>query len=441
MIDRESEEYFDGSKSLGQDMHKMVKDLFPICRSITGEGVRETLNYLKARIPLLNIHSISSGKDVFDWTIPDEWTIRSAFIEDELGNRIIDMSKNNLHVIGYSEPIDEYMPLDKLENNLYSLPDQPDAIPYITSYYERRWGFCLTHNQRKNLKDGNYRVVIDSEIKPGVMNYADLIIPGKSTKEVMLSTYVCHPSMANNELSGPVVASMLAKWMTSVKDNFYTYRFIFVPETIGSIAYLSMNIDYLKENVVAGYNISCVGDERCFSFLPSRNGKTQSDRAALYALKYIDSNYKAYTWLDRGSDERQYCAPGVDLPIASIMRSKYGEYPEYHTSQDDLSLVTPNGLKGGFTAIRKSIEIIEKNRIYRSKILCEPQMGKRKLYPTLSGVGISGNVEMMMNFLSYCDGAYDLLEISEIMDVKFESLVLIAKALIDNSIIEEVRNE
>ena len=441
MNDKGSKSYLDDSNLIGQQMHEMVKDLFPICRSITGEGVRETLNYLKARNPQLTIHSISSGKKVFDWTIPDEWTIRSAFIEDESGNRIVDMSTNNLHVIGYSEPVDEFMPLKKLEQNLYSLPDQPDAIPYITSYYKKRWGFCLTHKQRESLKDGIYHVVIDSEKKPGVLNYADLIIPGKSSKEVMLSTYVCHPSMANNELSGPVVTSMLAEWISTLKDNFYSYRFIFIPETIGSIAYLSKNIDHLKKNVVAGFNISCVGDERCFSFLPSRNGNTQSDRVARHVLRNLDANYKRYTWLDRGSDERQYCAPGVDLPISSIMRSKYGEYPEYHTSHDDLSLVTPKGLRGGFNAIRKSIEIIEKNHIYISKILCEPQMGKRELYPTLSGMGISENVEIMMNFLSYCDGTNDLLTISEIMDVRFELLVPVAKSLIDNAIIEEVSNE
>jgi len=344
MTENELEVYFNNSPSLGDDMHDMAKDLWPICRSITGNGARETLSYIKRQIPELAIHSIPSGTKVFDWEIPDEWIIRSAYIKDKSGKKIIDMMENNLHIVGYSEPIDEWMSLEKLNKYLYSLPDQPNAIPYITSYYERRWGFCLTHIQRQSLKQGDYHVVIDSEIKPGVLNYADVVIPGLSKKEVMLSTYICHPSMANNELSGPIVTTMLAKWIASIENPFYTYRIIFIPETIGSIAYLSRHLQYLKDYVVAGYNITCIGDERCYSYLPSRNGKTLSDRAALHALKYVDPNFKIYTWLDRGSDERQYCSPGVDLPIATIMRSKYGKYPEYHTSLDDLSLITSDGL-------------------------------------------------------------------------------------------------
>jgi aminopeptidase-like protein len=321
------------------------------------------------------------------------------------------------------------------------LPDQPNAIPYITSYYKRRWGFCLTHIQRKSLKQGEYHVVIDSEIKPGVLNYADIVIPGKSKKEVMLSTYVCHPSMANNEISGPVVATMLAKWLTSIENRFYTYRIIFIPETIGSVVYLSKHLQYLKDYVVAGFNITCIGDDRCYSYLPSRNGKTLSDRVALYALKLIDPDFKSYTWLDRGSDERQFCSPGVDLPIASIMRSKYFEYPEYHTSLDDLTLITSDGLKGGFMAIQKAIEIIENNRVYKTKIKCEPQLGRRGLYPTLSTKQSGESVKIMMDFISYCDGTLDLLHISEIIGERFESILPIVELLLENSIIEEVAYE
>tara|TARA_B100001123_G_scaffold445701_1_gene597987 strand:- start:312 stop:1637 length:1326 start_codon:yes stop_codon:yes gene_type:complete len=441
MTQNELEVYFNNSSSLGDDMHDMAKDLWPICRSITGEGVRETLSYIKRHIKELEIHSIPSGTKVFDWQIPDEWIIRSAYIEDKSGKKIIDMTKNNLHVVGYSEPIDEWMSLEKLNKYLYSLPDQPNAIPYITSYYERRWGFCLTHIQRQSLKQGEYHVVIDSEIKPGVLNYGEVIIPGLSKKEVMLSTYICHPSMANNELSGPVVTTMLAKWIASIKNRFYTYRIIFIPETIGSIAYLSENLEHLKGHVVAGYNITCVGDNRSYSFLPSRDGNTLSDRVALHVLKHIDPNFKIYTWLDRGSDERQFCSPGVDLPIASIMRSKYHEYPEYHTSLDDLSFVTADGLKGSFEAIRESIEIIEKNLVYAVKIICEPQLGRRGLYPTLSTKDHSETVKTMMDFLSYCDGTHDLLQISEIIDQKFESILPIVELLLENSIIEEVAYE
>ena len=431
-------EYVESNSSLGGNMHDMVRDLYPICRSITGEGVRATLNYIKRHIPELSIHSIPTGEIVFDWEIPNEWIIRDAYIEDKSGKKIIDMKENNLHVVGYSEPIDEWMSLDKLNKHLYSLPDQSNAIPYITSYYERRWGFCLTHIQKKGLKKGNYHVVIDSELKPGVLNYADVIIPGRSTKEIILSTYICHPSMANNELSGPVVTTMLAKWLKSTENRFYTYRIIFVPETIGSIAYLSQNLEHLKKHVVAGYNVSCVGDNNNYSFLPSRNGKTLSDRAALHALKHIDPQFKRYTWLNRGSDERQYCAPGIDLPISSIMRSKYGEYPEYHTSLDDLSLVTPEGLKGGFTAIQTALKIIEKNSVYQTKIKGEPQLGKRGLYSTLSFFSTqSESVKIMMDFLTYCDGISDLLSISESIDQEFEALLPIVEVLLNNSIIEE----
>lgn len=425
------------SFSLGVDMHNMAKDLWPICRSITGEGLRETLNYIKNLVPELAINSIPSGTEVFDWTVPDEWTIRSAYIKDESGRKIIDMEVNNLHVVGYSEPIDQWMSLDELDKFLYSLPSQPNAIPYITSYYERRWGFCLSENQRRNLKDAKYHVVIDSDIKPGVMNFGEVIIPGKSRKEIFLSTYICHPSMANNELSGPVVTAMLVRWIKSLKNRYYTYRIVFIPETIGSIAYLSENLSHLKQNVVGGYNITCIGDDNTYSFLPSRSGDTLSDRVALSVLQKIDPNFKTYTWLDRGSDERQYCAPGVDLPIASIMRSKYHEYIEYHTSLDDLSFVTPEGLFGGFKALKKSIEVIEKNRIYSTNIICEPQLGKRGLYPNLSTKDNSENVETMMDLITYCDGSYDLLKISEIINKDFHSLMPIVENLLKNSIIEE----
>jgi aminopeptidase-like protein len=431
--------FFDSPK-IGQFMHDMAKDLWPICRSITGAGVRDTLNCIKGHVPELEIYSIPSGEKVFDWTVPDEWTIRAAYIEDEEGNKIVDMAENNLHIVGYSEPIDTWMSLEELDKYLHSLPNQPNAIPYITSYYERRWGFCITEEQRRSLKNGKYHVVIDSDIKPGVMNYGEVLIPGKSKKEILLSTYICHPSMANNELSGPVVTAMLTKWVKSLKNPNYTYRIVFIPETIGSIAYLSKNIDHLKVNVIAGYNITCVGDENCYSFLPSRDENTLSDRVALYVLKKIDPEFRTYSWLDRGSDERQYCAPGIDLPIASIMRSKYHEYDEYHTSLDDLSFVTPIGLFGGFSALKEALTVIENNLIYSPCILGEPQLGKRGLYPNLSTKDHSDNVTTMMNLLSYCDGKHDLLSIAEKINKDFHVILTIVEILLNNSIIEEKKD-
>ena len=403
----------------GEQMHAWASDLFPINRSITGEGVRSTLAYLAKLLPGLNICEIPTGTKVLDWIVPQEWEIREAWVEDKSGNRIIDFKKHNLHVVGYSVPVDCTMELSELQTHLYSLPEQPDAIPYVTSYYSSNWGFCLTHNQRTSLKPGVYRVKIDSELKHGVLNYGELIIKGEVDDEVFLSTYICHPSMANNELSGPVVTGALAQWLLQLSSTRYTYRIIFIPETIGSVAYLSRKINHLKKNVVAGYNVTCIGDDRCYSYLPSRKGNTLSDRIALHVLKYIDHNFKSYSWLDRGSDERQYCAPGVDLPIASIMRSKYAEYPEYHTSLDDLSFVTASGLEGGFMALKRAIECIESNCIPRVTTLGEPQLGTRGLYPSISMKGSADLVRQMMDFISYADGENDLIDIADKVNARY----------------------
>ena len=425
-------------QTLGAQMHDWARDLFPICRSLTGDGVRTTLSYLQQRLPGLQILGVPSGTQVFDWTVPNEWTIRDAYVLDESGSRIIDFKAHNLHVVGYSESVDQYLDLEELNKHLYSLPDQPDAIPYITSYYARQWGFCLTHEQREKLKPGRYRAVIDSDLKPGVLNYAELVLPGKSVQEVMLSTYVCHPSMANNELSGPVVTLALARWLQSLDSRRYTYRIVFVPETIGSIVYLSRNIEHLKRQVKAGFNITCIGDDRCYSYLPSRAGDTLSDRAALHVLKHIDPEFIRYSWLDRGSDERQYCGPGIDLPIATIMRSKYGQYPEYHTSLDDLSLVTSEGLEGGFNALQQAILAVEHNVRPKTIVLGEPQLGKRGLYPTLSTKESGEQVRAMMDLISYCDGRHDLLEIAELIGEPMGKLVEILKPLVAHGLIEVV---
>ena len=420
----------------GELIYSWAKDLFPICRSITGPGVRETLSYIKRIIPELEIHEIKTGTKVFDWEIPNEWIIRDAFILDEAGNKIIDFKKNNLHVVNYSEPVDKFLNLDELNAHLYSLPDQPTAIPYITSYYEKRWGFCINEDFRKSLKPGSYQAYIDSDIRPGVLNYADVIIPGQSDKEIFFSTYICHPSMANNELSGPVVATALIKWLTSFKEKpRYTYRFIFVPETIGSITYLAKNIDYLKEHVIAGFNLTCLGDDRCFSFVPSRNGDTLADKVALHVLGNIDTNYIKYTWLDRGSDERQYCAPGVDLPVVNMMRSKHGTFPEYHTSLDDLKFVTPTGLEGGFQIHKNAIKILENNMIVKSTVLGEPQLGKRGLRPQVGEKTNADKVMTLMNILSYCDGKMTILEIADIINESFNNIYPIIEKLVEHGLL------
>lgn len=408
--------------SPGERMHALARRLWPICRSLTGPGVRETLAILREELPALRVEEVPTGTRCFDWTVPPEWSIREAWIRSPIGETVADLAVNNLHVVGYSVPVDAELDLAELDAHLHSLPDQPDAIPYVTSYYKERWGFCLPHARRRALAPGRYRVRIDSTLAPGVLNYGEWILPGETDREVFLSTYVCHPSLANNELSGPCVTTELARWLSSLPRRRYTYRAVFIPETIGSILYLSRHLRELKERVVAGYVVTCVGDDRAYSFLPSRAGDTLADRAARHVLRHTDPDYAVYSFLDRGSDERQYCSPGVDLPVASIMRSKYGCYPEYHTSLDDLSLVTPAGLEGGYLALRRAIEVLEADRTPRATTCCEPQLGKRGLYPTLSTKDTHAQVAAMMNLLAYADGTRSLLGIADLVGVPFWKL-------------------
>ena len=403
---------------IGYEIHNFARQLWKLNRSLTGEGVRETLLRIGNHLPDMVVHSVPSNTKVFDWTVPKEWHVREAYIVAPNGKKICDFSINNLHLVGYSVPFEGNLSLNELKKKLYTLPEQPDAIPYVTSYYEERWGFCLSQNEFDSLEDGDYKIKIDSELFKGKLNYGELIIPGKSEKEVFLSTYICHPSMANNELSGPTVVTYLANWLCNLKDREFTYRIIFVPETIGSITYLSINHIEMKKKIFAGFNISCIGDNRAYSYLPSRDGKTISDDVAKHVLAWIDPNFIKYTWLDRGSDERQYCSPGIDLPIASILRTKWLEYPEYHTSLDNLEdVVTPKGLDGGYWAIRKSLELIERNKKFKVTVLGEPQMSKRDFYPTLSIKKINNNKNLMMDFITMCDGNTSVLDIANKLNI------------------------
>ena len=419
--------------TIGADIYDLCTELFAINRSLSGDGVRETLSILKRELPELNVFEIPTGKKCFDWEIPKEWNCKEAYIIDPDGNKICDFSQNNLHLVGYSTPIDKIISLEELNEHLYSLPDLPNAIPYITSYYKERWGFCITDRQRRKHKNGEYKVYIDSSLKDGHLTCGELLIKGESEEEVFFSTYVCHPSMANNELSGPTVVTHLAKYIQSLKNRRYSYRIIYIPETIGSIMYLS-------ENIVAGFNVSCVGDDNIYSYLPSRNGDTLSDKIALHVLKHKAQGFKIHSFLDRGSDERQYCSPNVDLPICCISRSKYGDYKEYHTSLDNLDFISPEGLNGAYEVYAKAIDILEYNYTYKSTIFCEPQLGKRGLYPTLSTTDKKENtVKWMMDFLAYCDGKFDLVDIAEIINAPAWELSNIAEKFLANKLITRVQ--
>ena len=413
-----------------EEMYELCERLFPICRSITGDGVRKTLQMLvEVYGNEINIHEVPTGTKVFDWTVPKEWNIKEAYIENSKGQRVIDFKNNNLHVVGYSLPVDKFVDLQELKSVVYTQPDQPDAIPYVTSYYKECYGFCMSQNQLDKLPEDTYHIVIDSELKEGSLTCGEIIILGDTEEEVFLSTYICHPSMANNELSGPVVATFLAKWLNLLVKRRYTYRIIFIPETIGAITYLSKNLQYLKEHVIAGFNLSCVGDNRTFSYVESRYGDTLADKAAKNVLSFYYPDYKTYSFLKRGSDERQYNAPGVDLPVCAICRSKYGEYPEYHTSKDNLELISPEGLLGAYEVYQQCILSLENNYSYKINVLCEPQLGKRGLYPTTSQKGTYDAVKVMIDFIAYADGSNDLIDISNIIGVPVNELLTVIEKL------------
>ncbi len=416
--------------------------LFPLTRSITGEGTRKTLNIIKDEFSGLKIKKIKSGTKIFDWKIPHEWNVSSAYVLDRANNKIINFSENNLHLLGYSKPINKILSKKDLFKNLYYLKKQPDAIPYITSYYKKRWGFCITYNQYKYLNNkysssDKFKVVINSSFKKnGFLNYGEIVLKGKSKQEILISTYICHPSMANNELSGPIVSmSLLNHFQNKKLDK--TIRFIFIPETIGSLAYLHKNLKQLKNNVIGGYNLTCIGDERMHSCILSKYQNSPSDEALIKAYKVLDiKKYKIFSFLKRGSDERQYNSPGIDLNITSIFRSKYGEYPEYHTSLDDFELVTPAGCTGGYQIAKQSIKILQKRKYPKNKILGEPQLSKRNMYPSLSTKKENKMARNFTNFLQYADGKNSLEKISKIIKVELKLVKKICKILYEKKLIE-----
>jgi len=421
----------------GIDLYSLMTKLFPINRSLTGQGVRETLDILCNHVNLRR-HNVLSGSKHFDWTVPKEWKVKSAYISDMSGNKIIDFQDNNLHLVGYSKSKKGDISKEELFEHLFYLEDLPTAIPYITSYYSDNWGFCISYNQYKELKDDFYYVKIDTEHFNGKMDYADYIIEGDSKEEIIFSTYICHPSMASNELSGPVVTIGLIKYLENLPRRRYTYRFVFVPETIGSIVYINQNYNHLKNNTIAGFIVTCVGDDGDYSLVESPYGQTLADRAVKAVLKKYNKYSKIYSFLERGSDERQYCFPNIDLPFVAVTRTKFYEYPEYHTSLDNLNYTSPKALENSLNYLVDIVALMELNEFYLASTFCEPQLGKRGLYPLISTKESNELVKNMMNVLAYCDGNNDVISIINKLFLEPNIVIDIIKTLKSNNLIKKI---
>lgn len=427
----------------GAELHALATRLFPIHRSITGPGFRQTLDALEAVAGPMERHRFASGEQVLDWTVPAEWTIREAWLKGPDGDTVCDIRDSTLHLVSYSEPVHARLTLAELEPHLHSLPAQPSAIPYVTSYYSRSWGFCLPHAQRELLPEGEYEVLIDADLAPGRVEIGEVVVPGTSGREVLLSTYCCHPALASNELSGPVVAAHLAAWLRAAHPSpRFTYRFLFLPETIGAIAYLSRFGERLRERLAAGWVVTCAGDPGAFTYKRSRRGDTLADRVALHALGHLGQPWSAVDFFPLGSDERQYCSPGFDLPVGSLMRTMYGTYPQYHTSLDDLEYVTPEGLGGSLDAYRRLVDALEAGAgAWRNLSPCgEPQLGRRGLLSNTGGTAHrrEQRTQDLLWLLNLCDGTRDLLAVAERCGRPVWELAPLCAELAAHGLLEEI---
>lgn len=421
--------------NVGNVMYNLAERLYPICRSITGNGFRQSLAIIREILPEIQVTEIPSGTQVFDWTVPKEWNIHGGWIKKNSGEIVVDFKDSNLHVMGYSLPVHTTVSRDELLEHVYTIPDQPELIPYVTSYYKERWGFCMSDKQKQTLTDDEYEVMIDSTLEDGSLTYGELVLPGESQEEILISTYLCHPSMANDELSGPCVQTELVKYIKSQPKHRYTYRFLWVPETIGSITYLSNNWEMLQKHVKAGFVLSCVGDNRTYSIVYSKYADTLADRVLENILRFHYPDFKRYSFLERGSDERQYGSAGIDLPVCGFCRSKYQNFPEYHTSADNMSLISPEGLAGAYEVMVKVVNALENNGYYQMVCKCEPQLGKRGLYPTISRKGSNYSVRTMQHFIAYADGRNDLIGISNILGTPVDELIPIKNKLMEHQLL------
>jgi aminopeptidase-like protein len=421
---------------IGQELHGFAAELYPICRSITGDGIRRTLDLIQKRIPLRTVE-IPTGTPVFDWTVPKEWNIRDAYIKDSAGRRVVDFQQCNLHVLNYSTPVHAAMPLHELKPHLFTLPENPDWIPYRTSYYQENWGFCMSHNQMLALKDSDYEVCIDSTLEDGHLTYGECYLRGRSTDEVLISCHACHPSLANDNLSGLTVASFLAQFLSG-RDLRYSYRFLFIPGTIGAIAWLARNRE-AAERIRHGLVLTCIGDEGRFHYKKSRRGAAEIDRAAAHVLRHHSESPEILEFSPYGYDERQYCSPGFNLPVGCLMRSVWGSFPEYHTSADNLDFIRPLQLAGSLRACAGIVDVLENNRRYCNQSpWCEPQLGRRNLYRSTSGDAIGMEINARLWVLNLSDGEHSLLDIAERSGVAFSEISDAAELLCQNGLLAAV---
>jgi len=420
----------------GRELYGFAEKLYPICRSITGGGLRETLRLIQSTIPL-EIFEVPSGTPVFDWTVPKEWNIRDAYIRDVSGKRVVDFQRSNLHVLNYSTPMHATLPLTELKQHLFTLPEHADWIPYRTSYYKEQWGFCLTHNQLSALEDGNYEVCIDSTLTDGSLAYGECYLPGHSKEEVLISTHVCHPSLANDNLSGTTVAARLAQFLAD-KDLRYSYRFLFIPGTIGAITWLARNGDK-AQNIQHGLVLTGIGDRSGFHYKKSRRGDTEIDRAAAIVLRHCGEASEVLEFSPYGYDERQYCSPGFNLPVGCLMRSVWGTFPEYHTSADNLEFIQPDQLARSLRACVSICDVLENNKSYRNQNpYCEPQLGKRDLYRSTGGESLETEIRARLWVLNLSDGEHSLLDIAERSGLPFETIRSAAELLSEKGLLADV---
>jgi aminopeptidase-like protein len=414
--------------ALGAEMHGAVRDLYPICRSITGDGLRRSLRILQRIAPLV-LREVPTGTPAFDWVVPREWNLRAARLTGPEGDVVADADRLNLHVLNYSTPYRGKVPLEELEKHLHSLPEQPSLVPYRTSYYKEDWGFCLSHEQRTRLRPGDYEVLIDTTLAPGSLTYGELVVPGASPNEVLISAHCCHPSLANDNLSGMVLAATLARVLAGPVLR-YTYRFLFVPGTIGSITWLALNEERAR-HISHGLVVACVGDAGRFTYKRSRRGDAEVDRAVAHVLAHCGEDHEIRDFTPYGYDERQYCSPGFDLPVGSLTRTPHGEYPEYHTSGDNPDLVRPDRLVESLRRYLEVVEVLEGNHTYLNmNPKCEPQLGKRGLYGSVGGRSHAVASQMAMLWvLSLSDGTRTLLDVAERSRLPFAEVRRAARAL------------